>query len=145
LAVAKGGIMGRFTVHGSLDLDIQDRILIIEGCGPWNLEAVIEAYSRFRPLVESLYGSPWGSLIEFGGDPIYVPDAADYIVKTIKNERKKGNVASAILVGKSNSPEFAKRHLSELHTKADDVFRFFSDREEAAWWLLQKITSAQIM
>lgn len=137
--------MGRFTVHGSLDLSIQDRILMIDGCGPWNLEAVKEAYSRFKPLVETLYGSPWGSLVELRGDPIYVPDAANYVIKTIIHERKMGNVASAILVGGSNSPEFAKRHLSELHTKADDTFRFFSDKEEAAWWLLQKITSAQII
>ena len=137
--------MTGFTVHGSLDLHIQDRILFIEGCGPWNLESVKDAYNRFGPLVESLYGSPWGSLVILHGDPIYVPDAADYIIKTIANERKKGNVASAILVGESNSPEFAKRHLSELHTKAGDTFRFFSNREEAAWWLVQKITSAQII
>lgn len=137
--------MGQFTVHGSLDLVIQDRILMINGCGPWNLEAVEDAYSSFKPLVETLYGSPWGSLVVLRGDPIYVPDAATFIIKTIKHERRKGNVASAILVGESNSPEFAKRHLSELHTKAGDTFRFFSDKEEAAWWLLQKITSAQII
>jgi len=136
--------MGHFTVHGSLNLDIQDRILSVDGCGPWNLEAVKEAHSRFRPLVETLYGSPWGTLVILSGDPIYVPDAADYIINTIKNERKNGCVASAILVGESNSPEFAKRHLSELHTKAGDTFRFFSAKEEAAWWLLQKISSAQI-
>jgi hypothetical protein len=56
-----------------------------------------------------------------------------------------GHVASALLVDGSNSPEFAKRHLSELHTKAGDIFRFFSDKEEAVWWLLQKITAAQIV
>ena len=136
--------MGSFTVHGSIDLHIQDRILYIEGFGPWNLEAVKDAYTRFRPLVETLYGSPWGSLVAFHGDPIYVPDAASYVIKTIKNERRMDCVASAILVGESNSPEFAKRHLSEIHTKAGDTFRFFSDQKEAAWWLLQKITSAQI-
>jgi hypothetical protein len=136
--------MGSFTVHGSMDLHIQDRILFIEGHGPWNLEAVKEAYNSFRPLVETLHGSPWGSLITLHGDPIYVPDAANYLVKIIRSERKKGSVASAILVGESNSPEFAKRHLSELHTKAGDIYRFFSNKEEAAWWLLQKITAAQV-
>jgi hypothetical protein len=137
--------MASFTVHGSLDLHIQDRILFIKGCGPWNLESIQEACNRFGPLVETLYGSPWVSLVELHGDPIYVPDAANYIIKTIKTQRKNDFVASAILVGESNSPEFAKRHLSELHTKAGDTFRFFSDKEEAAWWLLQQITSAQIM
>lgn len=133
-----------FTVHGSLDLRVQDRILYIEGCGPWNLESLEEAYKRFGPLVESLSGSPWGALAELHGDPIYVPDAANYMIKTVQGQRKSGLVASAILVGESNSPEFAKRHLGELHTKAGDTFRFFPNRDQAAWWLLQKITSAQI-
>ncbi len=135
--------MGRFTVHGSIDVYTQDRILLVEGCGPWNLEAVKEAYNRFNPLLETLYGSPWGALVVLRGDPIYVPDAAEHLIKTIKHERRKGRVASAILVSESNSPEFAKRHLSELHTKAGDTHRFFSDKEDAAWWLVQKITSAQ--
>jgi hypothetical protein len=136
--------MEGFKVHGSMDLHIRDRILYVEGSGPWNLEAVTEAYNRFKPLLESLYGGPWGALVVLHGDPIYVPDAAKYLIKAIKNERKKGSVGCAILVGESNSPEFAKRHLSEIHTKAGDIFRFFSNKEEAAWWLLQKITSAQI-
>jgi hypothetical protein len=143
--ILKGGEMGNFTVHGSIDLHVQDRILFIEGCGPWNLEAVKEAYGRFKPLVETLYGSPWGSLALLSGDPIYVPDAANFLIKTIKTERRKGCVASAILVGESNSPEFAKRHLSELHTKAGNTYHFFSDKKEAVWWLVQKITSAQVI
>ncbi|MFT6284965.1 MAG: hypothetical protein ACJAXM_001441 [Arenicella sp.] len=137
--------MGRFSEHGSLDLHVQDSILLIEGCGPWNLEAVKEAYKRFVPLIETLYGSPWGALIVMRGDPIYVPDAANYITKKIKSERMKGCVASAILVGESNSPEFAKRHLSEIHTKAGDTYCFFSEKKDAVWWLVQKITSAQIV
>jgi|TARA_R110002096_G_scaffold273736_2_gene467589 hypothetical protein len=142
--VVKDVEMGQFTVHGIINVNIQDRILMFEGCGPWNLEAVKEAYSRFKPLVETLYGSPWGALAVLRGDPIYVPDAANFIIKTIKYERRKDYVASAILVDESNSPEFAKRHLSELHTKAGDTFRFFSNQDEAAWWLLQKITSAEV-
>jgi predicted nicotinamide N-methyase len=140
----KGGEMGHFTVHGSLDLHVQDRILLIEGCGPWNIEAVKDAYGRFEPFINTLYGSPWAVLIILHGDPIYVPDAASYIVETIKNERRNGSVASAILVGESNSPEFAKRHLGEIHTNAGDTFRFFSDKKEATWWLEQKLSAARI-
>lgn len=73
-----------------------------------------------------------------------MPDAANYLIKTIKNERGKGCVARAILVGESHSPEFTKRHLNELHAKANDTYRFFSHQEEAVWWLVQKITSAQV-
>lgn len=119
--------------------------MFFEGCGPWNLEAVKEAYHRFRPFVETLYGSPWGALLIFRGDSVYVPDAANYLMKIFKSERKKGCVASALLVGESNSPEFAKRQLRELHTKTGDTYHFLSNQEEAVWWLLQKITSMQVI
>lgn len=136
--------MASFIEHGSIDAHIKDNVLYLEGCGPWNLEAVQEAFDKFSPLIETLRGSPWGAISMLHGDSIFVPDAANFLVKTIRNERKNGHVATAILVVESNSPEFAKRHLSELHTKADDTFRFFDCKEEAAWWLLQNITSAQL-
>lgn len=136
--------MGRFTVHGSVQLRIEDRILFVEGYGPWNLEAVIEAEKNFSTLTKQLFGLPWGALVVLHGDPIYVPDAADYLIQSIQQERKKGRVATAILVEDSNSPEFAKRHLTDLYKKGGCEFRFFSTQHEASWWLVQKITSAQI-
>jgi hypothetical protein len=36
----------------------------------------------------------------------------------MRSERLKGGVASAIMFSESNSPEFVKRHLSEIHIKA---------------------------
>ncbi len=135
--------MGRFTVHGSVQLRIEDRILFVEGAGPWNLEAVKEAGRDFSGLIEQLSGQPWGALVVMHGDPIYVPDAAEFLIKSIQRERKQGRVATAIIVEDSNSPEFAKRHLADLYTKAGCDFRFFTKQDEASWWLIQKITSAQ--
>lgn len=138
-----GTEMGRFTVHGSVELRIQDRMLLVEGSGPWNLEAVKQASNSFSTLINELSGEPWGVLVVLHGDPIYVPDAADYLVESIKSERNTGRIATAIIVENSNSPEFAKRHLSDIYQKAGCEHRFFSHKAEATWWLVQKITSAQ--
>jgi hypothetical protein len=35
--------------------------------------------------------------------------------------------------------------LGEIHTKAGDTFRFFSNKKEATWWLEQKLSAAQIL
>ncbi|MGS2720660.1 hypothetical protein [Paraglaciecola aestuariivivens] len=136
--------MRRFTEHGSISCHIQDSILFIEGDGPWNLEALEHANYTYQKLMGSLHGSIWGKVVVLKGDPIYVPDAASYLVEAIKQDRKQGCIAAAIIVSESNSPEFAKRHLSDIHTRAKDSFRFFADKQEATWWLVQKLSSAQL-
>lgn len=136
--------MNSFVGHGSLTCHIQDNILFIEGIGPWNLEAVEQANKKYLALMETLYGNPWGKVVVLTGDPIYIPNAADYLVKSIRQDRINGCVATSIVVEQSNTPEFAKRHISHIHNQANDIFRFFSNKDEASWWLTQKITAAQI-
>ena len=104
------------------------------------MESIIESGKRVIPLLEVLAGDPWGALVILHGEPIYVPDAAEYLSKSIKNQKKQGRVATAVIVDESDSPEFAKRHLSEIYDKGGEIFRFFADRGEAKWWLIQRIT-----
>ena len=134
--------MSGFSIHGTVTLDIDERILLVEGAGPWNLESIFESGKRVLPLLASLEGDPWGALVILHGEPIYVPDAAEYLSKSIKEQKKQGRVATAVIVEESNAPEFAKRHLAQIYDNAGEVFRFFADREEAKWWLVQRITLA---
>ncbi|MFT4940127.1 MAG: hypothetical protein ACI88A_003179 [Paraglaciecola sp.] len=134
--------MSGFSVHGTVVLDIEERILFVEGAGPWNMESILESGKQVLPLLELLAGAPWGALVILHGEPIYVPDAAEYLSASIKKEKKQGRVATAVIVDESNDPGFAKRHLTQIYDKAGEVFRFFVDREEAKWWLIQRITLA---
>jgi hypothetical protein len=131
-----------FSIHGTVVLDVDERILCVEGAGPWNMESIIESGKRVVPLLDQLVGDPWGALVILHGEPIYVPDAAEFLSKSIKKEKKQGRVATAVIVDESNAPEFAKRHLTEIYDNAGEIFRFFTDREEAKWWLIQRITLA---
>ncbi|MDU0356056.1 hypothetical protein RS130_21100 [Paraglaciecola aquimarina] len=134
--------MDLFAGHGSVDLQIRDRILYVEGSGPWNIESVKKAGETFNPLISQLSGKPWAVLVVLHGDPIYVPAAAEYLIEAIKRERELGRVATAIMVDKANTPSFAKRHLSEIYKKAGCEFEFFSQQEEATWWLVKQISLA---
>lgn len=136
--------MNKFPLHGSVDLDVIDNILMVEGYGPWNLESVIESGERVVPLIKQLsLAGPWGALVVLHGDPIYVPDAANFLAESIQQQRKQGRVATSLVVEESNSPEFAKRHLSSIFDQAGETFRFFPNKEQAKWWLVQKIIRAE--
>ena len=50
--------MSRFPTHGSVELDVEENILLVQGCGPWNLESVVEAETNMAPLLEILSASP---------------------------------------------------------------------------------------
>ncbi|MGY8899786.1 MAG: hypothetical protein ACKVI8_17305 [Paraglaciecola sp.] len=134
--------MSRFPTHGSVELDVEENILLVQGCGPWNLESVVEAETNMAPLLEILSTSPWGALVVLHGDPIYVPDAAAVLSKAICQQKSLGRVATALVVEESNTPEFSKRHLGEIFDNAGENYRFFPNKEQAKWWLIQQIIQA---
>jgi hypothetical protein len=132
--------MSRFRTHGTVKLDVTDRILNVEGTGPWNVESVIAAAKTVSPIIKQLSGQTWGVLVVLYGEPIYVSGAAEYLSEAIKNEKKLGRVATAVIVVESKSPEFAKSHLNQIYQKAGESARFFDNKQEANWWLIQQIS-----
>lgn len=137
--------MSRFPVHGTVKLDIADSILLVEGVGPWNKESVIQGDKTVEPLIRQLSGKPWAVLVTLYGEPIYVPEAAQILTRSIKTQKKQGRVASAVIVAESKSPEFAKSHLSQIYHNAGETVRFFSDSEQAKWWLIQQISQQNLV
>ena len=137
--------MSSFQAHGSLDVKVEGRLLIIEGAGPWNAESLNESGSSAKALVENLYGKPWGVIATIHGEPIYVPEAAEQLTNIVKQEKHKGRVASALLVEESESPRFAKNHIGEIYRQAGENFAFFTDMDEARSWVLDKIEQASIV
>lgn len=135
--------MDKFELHGRSDFHIEDKILIVEGYGPWNVESIMDAKKRLVPLISKLSTGQWGVLVILYGEAIYVPDAANYLVESIKELKKIGRTASAIMVEEANQPDFAKRHMSDIFGQAGETFDFFEQKEEAIQWLMQKITEAE--
>ncbi|WJG11028.1 hypothetical protein [Aliiglaciecola sp. LCG003] len=135
--------MSKFQLHGKVELILDENILRVEGYGPWNIESLIDTKQRVMPLMSQLSAGPWGVLVVLYGEPIYVPDAANYLVELIKELKKRGRTASAIMVEESNEPEFAKRHISSIFERAGETFRFFKHQDDARVWLIEKLAAAK--
>ena len=122
--------------HGTLHFELVDNILFIEGCGPWNEEA-LHLFSRNMDLSrkKEIVGE-WAVLINVIGDPIYTPSAARALIKYLKDEKQHGRVATAIILTDSNSPEVGKWHISAVYNEAGENFKFFDSKEDATHWLM---------
>jgi hypothetical protein len=131
-----------FPPHGTLNFSVIDNnILVIEGCGPWNKEVLTKISSEQVNLIKSLYGKAWGVLVIILGQPLHTQEASDLLANIVKQDKEKGRKASAIILKNSSSPEIGEQHLSKIYQKASEDFKFFDDNDEAVGWLKEKISA----
>ncbi|GAA0855044.1 hypothetical protein [Aliiglaciecola litoralis] len=135
-------MLQQFEAHGTLTTKIEGRILVAEGTGPWNLESLDKSGNAAAPQINVLAGKPWAALVILHGECIYVHEASKVLIEIIKQERKEGRRGSAILVNDSDSPSFAKQHLTDIFNQAGETFDFFDNVEAARAWLDHLIKDA---
>ena len=128
-----------FSSHGELTFKVEDNIMIVEGRGPWNLEAINLSSEDARLSHDQLYGKKWGVLAIIHGDPIHTPDAAQLLTEIVINDKKNGRVASALVLDADHHPEFGKFHIGEIYGNAKETFEFFKDIESARIWLFNQL------
>ncbi|GMM70422.1 hypothetical protein MTsDn5_03740 [Alteromonas gracilis] len=135
--------MTRFIPHGEVRVHREGRILILEGHGPWNVEALQHSTDKAQPILQELSGAPWGVMASIYGEPIHVPDAEAHLIELVKRDIENGRVGTALIVEKSNSPSFATQHFSSIYHRAGDNVEVFNDIKAAKCWLMKTIQLAQ--
>lgn len=135
--------MTRFVPHGEVYVYRENRILILEGHGPWNLEALHRSADQAKSILEELKGAPWGVMASIYGEPIHVPDAEAQLIQLVKKDIENGRVGTALLVEKSNSPSFARQHFGSIYQRAGDKIEMFNNKADAKRWLTETIQQAQ--
>lgn len=132
--------------HGETFLTIEDKILIVEGRGPWNLESI--THTNIDPSAlehkEILIQSKWAVLVIAHGDAMFVPDARQMLVDIVKEDLKIGRVATAVVVQDCLSPIFIADHLTAIYSDAGDHVESFASIEQAKLWLNQQIAQALV-
>ncbi|MDO6694331.1 hypothetical protein Q4574_13635 [Aliiglaciecola sp. 3_MG-2023] len=131
-----------FEAHGTLDLFVKDRILRLEGTGPWNLESLDESGEQANPMLEQLVQEPWAVLVILHGECIYVHEAGQRLTEIVRKEKTMNRIASAILVNDCDSPNFAKQHIGAIYQNAGEQFEFFDDVDSAETWLKEQLAAA---
>ena len=116
--------------------------MMIEGSGPWNIQSLEASAEEARVVQSKLYGNPWGVIAIIHDQPIHVPDAAALLVEFVKQDLANGRVGSALLVGDSESPQFAKNHIADIYGRAGETLEFFDDLDTARIWVQARIDKA---
>ncbi len=129
----------KFACHGELSAHREENILIIEGTGPWNIEALHAAGKEIEQELDYLYQRPWAVLSIMHGQAAYLPDAVADLKEQIRQEKQGSRVATALVLTESATRNFTKGHLSQIYNDAGEHFEFFDDRETAMQWLNQQL------
>lgn len=130
--------------HGELHIEVEGSLLIIDGQGPWNLNAIDICVVENDKKVTDLYGKPWGVLFTAKGDAILVPEARNKLIEIIKQERKKGRVATALTIEHCSVPLMVEAQFKDLYTSAGDEYAFFTSKAQAKLWLQQQLEQESI-
>ena len=134
--------MSQFIGHGTFEARKEGRIVIFKAVGPWNIESMDAAADEFIQLSKPLYGSPWGMVGDFYGQPVHVPEAASKLTEIVKMERTQGRVATGLVVEHCDLPILGKEHLGEVYGNAGENFAFFTRVSDAVAWVEQQISAA---
>ncbi|MFT6984331.1 MAG: hypothetical protein ACJAT7_000117 [Psychromonas sp.] len=122
--------------HGTLAFKLEDNILIIEGCGPWNKEAMVFSVDNANVVKKLCTRDKWGVIVVLKGDPIHTSDAAELLIEYIKYDKQNGRIATALILNDSTCPVLGKRHIAELYDKAGEDYKFFNNIFDAKVWML---------
>ncbi len=129
--------------HGTLNYSLEDGLLIIEGTGPWNQNA-LKPNKTGQAVLESVRNLPfWGVLAILDGDPIHTPDAARLLTDYVRRDKLRGRIGSALVLSSSTAPEFGRLHIADIYRKAGEKFEFFNDISEAKRWLFTLLNAAK--
>lgn len=65
--------------HGSFELTIKEKTLIVKAIGGWNYETALSCGKEYKALVREFKGKQWACLVDLTDWELFTPDAADYI------------------------------------------------------------------
>ena len=122
-------------VHGSVSIELQDRILILHAEGPANADLIQQYQRDVKHYRELLRGEPWGNLVVFYNEPLFPPDARELMYQSIQRSRESGMAAVAVVLSDVNSPLTVRHFWDAIYTHVDMPHEFFDSQDQACEWL----------
>lgn len=130
-------------IHGRFEVSANGQILLSRTWGPFNVECV-HAYRDYLNLqVKSLAGQKWAMLAVTIGMPLHTPDSLAEMVNTIRQQKKLGRCATAIVLVDVEVENVVKSMLTSLYNQANEPFIFADDEASATIWLEAQIAGAK--
>ena len=131
-----------FPIHGDIQLSVEGRLLIIEGSGPANLEAVLCYQREAQRYRDRLNPHPWGSLVLLKGEPLLPPEAKSLLIDTIKFACTQSLVATAVVFMDVKHANTIRFFWDSIYANTTLPHAFFDQQTVAREWLQQRIELA---
>ncbi|WP_088330554.1 hypothetical protein [Lacimicrobium sp. SS2-24] len=124
-----------YRIHGSIRIELQDRVLILHAEGPGNADLIQQYQRDVQHYRDQLRGQPWGNLVIFYNEPLLTPDAKEMMYESIARSRESGMVAAAVVLSEVNSPAIVRQFWDSIYQHVGMPHEFFASQEQAKDWL----------
>ena len=131
-----------FPIHGDIRVSVDDRLMIIEGTGPANIEAVQvyqENAQRFRDMLNE---GPWASLVLLKGEPLLSPEAKSKLIEIIRYASTQKVIATGVVMQDLPYIKTIRHFWTSVYEETTLPYRFFDDEDQARSWLNEQIAAA---
>jgi len=127
-----------FAPHGTLDLTIEDDMILIEALGPWNIEYIDYLHQKLLWAVTQIDRSDLGVLLTLKGEAISVEAGLEYHADFIRQGNTK---AIAVNLAHCTTPLLTENLFSKLYRLAKIKHAFFDNVFDARAWLENELNT----
>jgi len=127
----------KFSAHGKTDISIEDKVIIIESVGPWNIEYFQLLHNDILTAVEKVGRENYAILFIPIGEAICTHEVINFHINFLRQGNTK---ALAVNLSLSEVPNTTESICRRAYEKVGLTFDFFNDNEQAKVWLESKIS-----
>ena len=126
-----------FRTHGEYHIDVLDDVLLIDGKGPFNVEAVKGFEKNIAVALDTLREiDSWYQIVVLHDMSIFTPDALENLTKVNHWRMSLGLKASAVVTGSMVvGKKLAEQQLRTLYSEQGLDHGFFDSLEAAKAWI----------
>jgi hypothetical protein len=124
--------MSIFSPHGTLDIVIEDNLVLIEAEGPWNIEYLDQLHEQLIKAVSQVDPNNYAILITPQGEAISVEAGLEYHLNFIRQGNAK---AVALNLAHCTTASLTESIFTKLYRIAGVKHAFFDNSFDARQWL----------
>lgn len=132
-----------FKSHGTMDLEFDGWVNVMEAHGPFNLELVVAAERAQAQLDPGIPADQrWGSMLVFKNSALASPEALKEIARIVQERVQRGlrPVGVALVFGPDVEGRLLMQgHFTKAYSDAGLVTQCFADQDTARAWLRGRI------
>jgi len=128
-----------FAPHGTLELTIEDNMILIEAVGPWNIEYIDYLHQQLLWAVTQVDYNNYGVLFSPKGEAISVEAGLEYHADFIRQGNTK---AIALNLAHCTTSLLTENLFNKLYRSANIKHAFFDNAFDARLWLEKELKTA---